>query len=390
MLAMATAATSGVARAADPCESPGADLDHDGLPNGWECGAVRLPEGTLDLRRLGAKPDRRDIFVECDYMKTAAKDLQPTQKALDEVSEMFAKAPLHNPDGTWGVTIHIDAGRHAVNIPAAAARKGNRVPYEERWPGNPFGRFYRVKAANFSPVRDRAFHYCIFASAYGNTSSSGLALIRGNDFMVTLGDPGWVPGSDEEWAFWQGSTLAHELGHNLGLEHGGPDSYNYKPNYLSIMNYAYQLGGVMKGGAFGNMDYARTEVSDLDETRLVEATGISGPKLLSRYGTQWVCPDGSVPTDANVRDGIDWNCDGDLDDTVAQNINGDVDTNNRPILVRLEAWNDWKNLFYPGGSIGTDAGVPARLGPPEVTAHESRAWVIRMLRPRRPAYAQDR
>ena len=31
----------------------------------------------------------------------------------------------------------------------------------------------------------------------------------------------------------------HELGHNLGLEHGGHDRVNCKPNYLSVMNYAF-------------------------------------------------------------------------------------------------------------------------------------------------------
>jgi hypothetical protein len=36
----------------------------------------------------------------------------------------------------------------------------------------------------------------------------------------------------------------HELGHNLGLLHGGDDDINNKPNYLSIMNYMYQLEGL--------------------------------------------------------------------------------------------------------------------------------------------------
>jgi len=370
-------ATGLVVAAPDPCANPGGDLDRDGLPNGWECGPVKLPEGRLNLKRLGAKPDRRDIFIECDYMKTAAKDLQPTQQALDQVAGMFANAPLRNPDGSWGITLHIDAGRHSVNVPAGAPRKGNRIPYEVRWPQYPFGKFYRVKAKHFVPVRNRAFHYCVFASAYGKTGSSGIAFIRGNDFIVTLGDEGWVPGSDAMWSFWQASTLAHELGHNLGLEHGGPDSYNHKPNYLSVMNYAYQLDGLIKDGELGTMDYARTRAADLNERRLVEKKGIAGPKLLARYGTQWVCPDSSVPTDTNVLDGIDWNCDGDLDDTVSQNINGDIGAQDEPLLMRLEVWNDWKNLFYPGGPIGTDSETPVRTSGPEITAEDLRAWKAR-------------
>jgi hypothetical protein len=55
--------------------------------------------------------------------------------------------------------------------------------------------------------------------------------------------------------FYQAQTLAHEMGHTLGLLHGGidyrtspPPNYGashsparYKPTYRSLMNYAYQL-----------------------------------------------------------------------------------------------------------------------------------------------------
>ena len=33
----------------------------------------------------------------------------------------------------------------------------------------------------------------------------------------------------------------HELGHNLGLRHGGVDNTNCKPHHVSVMNYAYQF-----------------------------------------------------------------------------------------------------------------------------------------------------
>ncbi len=32
----------------------------------------------------------------------------------------------------------------------------------------------------------------------------------------------------------------HEFGHTLGLQHGGSDGLNNKPNYLSVMNYTWQ------------------------------------------------------------------------------------------------------------------------------------------------------
>lgn len=50
------------------------------------------------------------------------------------------------------------------------------------------------------------------------------------------------------------ATVMHELGHTLGLGHGGRgDSRNCKPNYMSVMNYRYQPGGipVVPGTSFG-------------------------------------------------------------------------------------------------------------------------------------------
>ncbi len=51
----------------------------------------------------------------------------------------------------------------------------------------------------------------------------------------------------------------HELGHNLGLRHGGMDDLNCKPNYLSVMNYflpdRWALG--TQRGRFHQLQYLR-------------------------------------------------------------------------------------------------------------------------------------
>ena len=57
----------------------------------------------------------------------------------------------------------------------------------------------------------------------------------------------------------------HELGHNLGLRHGGGDDVNYKPNYLSIMNYAFQFAGLRQDEP-PRFDYSRFAIA-LDERR---------------------------------------------------------------------------------------------------------------------------
>ena len=113
-------------------------------------------------------------------------------------------------------------------------------------------------------------------TAQGQT---GLAEIAGNDLVVSLGgainDAGFLP------HFVQPATFMHELGHNLGLRHDGHmdtqcktggcrpgdtcvdlsdgeglvchqitygvigrEQPNYKPNYLSIMNYKYEANGI--------------------------------------------------------------------------------------------------------------------------------------------------
>lgn len=45
---------------------------------------------------------------------------------------------------------------------------------------------------------------------------------------------------------WTRNTIMHEVGHNLGLRHGGFDDCNYKINYNSIMNYKFQFQGIDK------------------------------------------------------------------------------------------------------------------------------------------------
>jgi hypothetical protein len=89
----------------------------------------------------------------------------------------------------------------------------------------------------------------------------------GNDHVVTLGGftvtvgPPNFPGSPFE----HGQTLAHELGHTLGLRHGGvdhqtssnPASASYKPSYQSLMNYAYQLANPNPTTGLTVRDYSR-------------------------------------------------------------------------------------------------------------------------------------
>jgi hypothetical protein len=88
------------------------------------------------------------------------------------------------------------------------------------------------------------------------TSISGYSDLGGSDSAVTLGLWLTAPNQDmSKRANVIAGTLFHEIGHTLGLSHGGlyydtSGSYvpnfeaNCKPNYQSSMNYLFQLDGV--------------------------------------------------------------------------------------------------------------------------------------------------
>ena len=69
-------------------------------------------------------------------------------------------------------------------------------------------------------------------------------------------------------------VVMHELGHNLGLHHGGGDTTNGKPNYPSVMNYGLQFNNFVP---HRRLDYSRVLMPDLDESALTETTGLQGP-----------------------------------------------------------------------------------------------------------------
>jgi hypothetical protein len=146
-------------------------------------------------------------------------------------------------------------------------------------------------------TRKDIFHYALFAHALGLGSlenplvpakTSGIADSSGGDLMVTLGLWDGQTGS----LFVQGSTLLHELGHNLGLKHGGvvPSGAiepNCKPNYQSVMNYLFQVRGLLTPGGVPTIDLSRQELPSLSESALVEATGLG---VATPYLTSWYAP----------------------------------------------------------------------------------------------------
>jgi len=152
----------------------------------------------------------------------------------------------------------------------------------------------------------------------------------------------------------KGGTFAHELGHNLGLRHGGSEDINYKPNHLSIMNYFFQTDGVIRDGK-GVFDYQRFAIPPLPEAALREREGLGGGADLRDYNTvYWVNSDTAKAVAASGP--IDWDQNGRIDAVRRR-----LDLNADGALNGLAGTpNEWSILVFNGGSIGKQIEI-ARL-----------------------------
>jgi hypothetical protein len=300
------------------------DTDGDSLPDDWEI------NGHNGITLVGANPMRKDIYVEMDYMTraTATNGLGPNASVISRIVAVFAAAPVSNPDGSTGITLHLEVG--------------NEVTYDaDLYPY--LTEFNNIKAANFNSAKASMYRYMVWANGHSGGTSSGVAMgIPHTDFVVTLGK--WntnAGGTDDQKV----GTFIHELGHTIGLRHGGNDDKNNKPNYFSVMNYRFQTIGVYRNGAWGNFDYQRFAVPNIDETKLNEPNGINAGGVLAGYKTVIVCPKG---TNAEVDAGgpINWNCDTDTTDASVRS-----DTNADGTRGVLGSQNNWASIVFTGGGV---------------------------------------
>ena len=336
------------------------DADLDGLQDDWEQAGIERSDGTIevDLPAMGAKPFRRDVFVELDSMP----GYRLSDTALRDVASAFAAAPVSNPDGTVGISLHVDNGPGSQMAPGktwGALSEAGALPFDSML-GTGSTRFdwatYAdpLKTEHMGPGRRFAFHYAMSIRAFDTAGHSGLSRTGGggvepsSDFLVSLldeckgADPCGAARND------QAGTFMHELGHNLGLRHGGDDDDIHKPNYLSIMNYSFQRGGLLGPGRA--VDFSRFVLPGLDENAINESAGIG--TAAAAYQTVVACPAGTPDEDPRWRprlDGpVDFNCDGDATDSgFAWNTNRD------PFLSFLRpSWVDWHHLVLDGGEVG--------------------------------------
>ena len=304
---------------ANVCWQASFDTDNDGLLDVWEkFGVDTNNDGIidLDLPALGANPLRKDVFVETDYLAAPNHSHGPRKDAIDRIVASFANAPIANPDGTSGVQLHVDVGNlygtggfFSVVGPGGAVgtygdfgggneifEAGNEIIDAFVSPKGPGVKFADLEAANYDLNRGLVFRYSIFghqtnARAAANDCTTGAIDPENRQFLVTLGgvDAAGQPCFGTEAGFSIGSSLEqsgtfmHDLGHALNLlHHGGFDDIDRKPNYLSVMNFDFQMCGVPTSPGLlpGVCDYSRSVAKaippPLDERSLDECIGIAG------------------------------------------------------------------------------------------------------------------
>jgi hypothetical protein len=331
-------------------------------PNGDE-----LP----NLAAIGADPHVPDIFAQVGHMYAAlpiqyggegqplkpAHTHFPTEAALTMVGDAFANAPTP-------IRVHFDVGNNYQGnpyvIPTEHAHGGTGISETLACPDDVTGdleecppdqmpgqyplfpgtvgwksgfRLLRDELLGFERTRKDMFRYVLFGHFVGipveaclnadNTadfecqetdpdfhvprSNSGIADYPGGDLLVTLGGFDNALGEPVGSDFMQGSTIMHEWGHTLLLQHGGvpqvPRELNCKPNYLSVMNYLFQLRGLPDTDGVLRMDYGREQLGALSEAGLVET-----PLGSELYRTGWYAP---FRRNANVK-AATKHCDGSM------------------------------------------------------------------------------
>ena len=352
---------------------PDLDTDGDGFPDCWETNGIDVNadgEVDLDLQQYDvngngtvevneqARVDQKDIYVELDWMALHV----PDATARSQVEQAFL---------AQGIRLHIQVDEEAVAhsddlaFEPCTGPGGVGVPDFDALKSAWFGTAAERDNAQALNAKRLVFHYGLFAhKLLGRGDTSGCAEVPGNDFVVSLG--GYTQtgldmhnrGSTPE----QAATLMHELGHNLDLRHGGRDDLNYKPNYPSVMNHAFQFATYIDTRL---LDFSHGEHvpldERLDESALLEADGIAGVPA-GWSGTAFSLydfvptPDISDPpcegtytfntikTNVDASAGIDWNGNGfPTSSSVCMDINNFL---NGPIALDiLEDHNDWENLL---------------------------------------------
>ncbi|WP_033823430.1 M66 family metalloprotease [Kitasatospora sp. MBT63] len=393
------------------------DADQDGIADRDESYGIRNADNStaVDLPAFGADPLHKDLFLELDHSGNTA----PSHESLEVVRRSFELAPLPNPAGGNGIRLHVDSGGRydatamegppqgtctdgidndgkdgadgadpdctfrdtgvedfkatcgngidddgdgktdAVDPDCLAGENlggGGVIPAVDNCGFDPA--FFQSKATNFAAVRQRAFNYVIYTSSHTDSDGAGPDTDcgigghgGGTDIVLYRNDP---------------AALMHELGHNLGLDHGGNEAHNCKPNYVSVMNYDLNSGIPRAGGgvvvdfspariALDGTSRGKAPLDDLKENDLHEDRVLDPNDAVNNFVFM---DDTGVKRTTPLNRNPDWNGDnpaGYGDDGAQQmsvNVDaaGPADCTNSTKDSLLTGHDDWKLVqsYLPG------------------------------------------
>lgn len=355
-----------------------ADLDKDSLPDAWEESGYN----GVNLPGMGAKKNHKDIFVYIDWLGNNLHNHKP--KNLNDVVQAFNNAPVPNPDGVPGIHLHFIWGKQIPetidNSVLGKIGGSDQDIYSELIP---------IVNENFPAKYLPIAHYCLFAdeirmefkfAIFAPLGISPSSRVGSNYFAIGMRD--WEDNLNANHInkgldLARSGSFMHELGHNLGLGHGGVqlnseggakdiDDLKFKPNHLSVMNYSFLSRGIRSAGFsgilhLGKLDYSRFNSQDLpplDESNLNETIGLHANKKstkikqLIQLGSRFTCGSNGVFLQGEINDlfsSVNWDCNLTTkpdNQHLSKDINNDGTIDSRKPLVTM---NEWDYLVYSGG-----------------------------------------
>lgn len=348
------------------------DEDEDGILDCWEEEGIDINadlEVDLDLTQMFADPRQKTLYVEVDV----ANGQNFPSSVATMVEAAFDDAPVDNPDGTQGIelVIMIDETDLPVAAVWATDASGWAPDFDalkavhfglDSWNGQPNGAEKRKAWRLVS-------RYCIVGRDIDD-GSDGTGEIGGNDLFLT--PDGITNLSTENYA----ALFMHELGHNLGLRHGGHDNVNGKPNYVSVMNYLLSAKFAWNT-PFWRLDYSRDKIEPiLNEIALDETVGIQPssehPGVFMPFGVDGPGGTRQIAFAHHAGIPVDWNGDGHADHpTAVQDLNyfgpnaAFAAFASPSFNDDMKGHDDWENIELPIGFNGEFADAQHGVLPEE-------------------------
>ena len=257
------------------------DADHDGLCDSWELQGLEPGGGHANWIPPGATPVHKDLYVTIGGLQGSS----PNPAAIADVVGALTLAPSEslatpNLDHLPGITLHASYGDTTL------------TPMVLRWPF--WASFDSLKALSFVSsaersqygteflaTKDRVSRFCLFADRLldgaGEPRTGKAKNVPCRDFIVALGEAEFLRDKVTKGGtrHQQSSTFMHELGHSIGLRHGGGDDNQYKPNYRSVMSYIWQLPNALLD-PYWKLTYSQRPFNRLVKSNVNETQGIGG------------------------------------------------------------------------------------------------------------------